>query len=60
MLPIVDEMKLSLTQRTLLEFVRESEGRWTTRSIDFEYYGRSDKVIEPSVLEALREPRTPD
>jgi hypothetical protein len=46
---------LTRAERTVLEVVAESCGRWDTRALDFEYYGRSQELLEPSLLHVLRD-----
>lgn len=47
-------MTLSNIERAVLAVVQESEGRWDTRGLDFEYYRRSQELISPSILHVLR------
>jgi hypothetical protein len=42
-------------ERIILTVVRESDGRWDTRGVDFEYYRRSQDVPVPSLLHVLRD-----
>lgn len=48
-------MALTDIERTVLIVVRESEGNWDTRSLDFEYYRRSQQPLMPSILHTLRD-----
>jgi hypothetical protein len=41
-------------ERVVLAVVHESDGRWDTRGLDFEYYRRSQQPLEPSILHVLR------
>ncbi len=46
---------LTESERTVLEVVAASGGRWDTRGLDFEYYRRSQMPVEPSLLHVLRD-----
>jgi hypothetical protein len=46
---------LSEIERTVLDVVCASQGRWDTRGLDFEYYRRSQQPVEPSILHVLRD-----
>lgn len=48
-------MTLNSIERTVLTVVQESDGRWDTRGLDFEYYRRSQQPVEPSILHLLRQ-----
>jgi len=39
----------------VLEAVGLSDGRWDTRHLDFEYYSRSQVLLEPNLLHVLRD-----
>ena len=39
----------------ILEIVELSQGRWDTRNLDFEYYSRSNELIQPNILYVLRD-----
>jgi hypothetical protein len=39
----------------VLQVVGLSDGRWDTRHLDFEYYSRSQVLLEPNMLRVLRD-----
>jgi hypothetical protein len=41
-------------ERVVLEVVGASGGRLDTRQLDFEYYARSQVLLEPNILHVLR------
>lgn len=47
--------ELNDSEGLILEIVAASEGRWDTRSLDFEYYRRRQRQLEPSLLHVLRD-----
>lgn len=48
-------MTLTDIERAVLVVVHESDGRWDTRGLDFEYYRRSQQPVKPSILHLLRQ-----
>lgn len=42
-------------ERIVLEVVAASDGRLDTRQLDFEYYARSQVLLEPNILHVLRD-----
>lgn len=47
-------MNISEVERTVLEVVGLSDGRWDTRYLDFEYYRRSQILLDPSLMHVLK------
>lgn len=39
----------------ILKIVELSQGCWDTRNLDFEYYSRSNALIQPNILYVLRD-----